>query len=81
MPSTFEFCEPTALAAGIEALFVQGKLLRPMSMAWADFGPRALARNDWHWNACCCSRPLSSVACGYRRRLTRPNSTRALDCD
>ena len=25
MPSTLEFSEPTALAAGIEALFVQGK--------------------------------------------------------
>jgi len=41
MPSTFAFYEPTALAAGIEALFVQGTLFRPMPMDWADFGPLA----------------------------------------
>jgi len=35
MPSTLEPCEPTALAAGAEALIVQGKLLRPMSTDWA----------------------------------------------
>ena len=39
MALTFEFCEPTALAAGIEALFVQGKLFRPTSVDWAYSGP------------------------------------------
>ena len=42
MSSTFRFCEPTALAAGNGALIVQGKLLRPISIDWAD-----CASGDW----------------------------------
>ena len=62
MPSTLVFCEPTALAAGVEALFVQGKLFRLMSIdcaysgQWtASFGIRTLT---------VASTPLSSVARG-----------------
>jgi len=63
MPPIFEFCEPTALAAGIEALFVQGKLFRPMSMEWAT-SPRRWFATIGIGTLTVTSIPLSSIARG-----------------